>query len=157
VLLSPETYMAIRTPPASSRIFAPCVLVLTLAAWGLLVFFSAQAMAAGTPGTVQGVGRMGYGAPAPAAPRPNFAGPGDFERGYVGPAPGSDPWNRDADFRARNYQTLHGPQPQFATPPQVGTPSTREFEPAPLPTLPKPPLPGDRDMPATSPSPAPPR
>ena len=148
--------MAIRTPLASTCILAPCILapcilVLTLTAWGMPVFFPEEVMAARSPGTIQGVGRLGYGAPAPAAPRPGFAAPGDFERGYTGSAPGSDPWNRDADFGARNYQARHGPQPQYATPPQIGTDGARE--PAPLPTLPKPPLPGDRDMPADSPAP----
>jgi len=133
------------TYKSGSRVAAAgCIFVLTL-------FCSGEALAAGTGNAIRGVGRMGYGAPAPAAPRPSSAAPGDFERGYSGPAPGSDPWNRDADFRARNYQTLHGPQPQFAAPPQTGPPGTREFEPAPLPTLPKPPLPGDRDMPSDSP------
>jgi len=101
-------------------------------------------------GTIRGVGTMGYGAPA-APSRPGSAAPGDFERGYSGSMPNSDPWNRDADFKARNYQLRHGPQPEYATPPP-GV-AGGGLEPAPLPTLPKPPLPGDRDMPADNPNP----
>lgn len=103
-------------------------------------------------GTIRGVGTMGYGPSTPGAPPRSSYGntPGDFNRGYEGnsPSPG-DPWNREADFKARNYQFRHGPQPQFATPPRSPEGTTA---PSPgLPSLPKPPLPGDRDMPAGSP------
>jgi hypothetical protein len=124
-----------------------CIVALVFAVWGMQLFFSGDAVAAGT---IKGVGTMGYGAPAPASPPRSFGAPGDFERGYSGSMPNSDPWNRDADFKARNYQLRYGPQPQFATPPGV---AGGALEPAPLPTLPKPPLPGDRDMPSDSPTP----
>jgi hypothetical protein len=122
-----------------------CIFTLALTVWGIQ-----EAMAAGS---IKGVGTMGYGAPASSSPPGSTFGgaPGDYARGYTGSMPDSDPWNRDADFRARNYQLLHGPQPRYAMPPQSGTAGAREA--APLPTLPKPPLPGDRDMPADSPAP----
>ena len=105
-------------------------------------------------GSIKGVGTMGYGAPAAGAPprSSHGASPRDFQRGYEGHHPGGDPWNRDADFKARNYETRYGPQPRMATPPQ-GRPGAAPVEPG-LPPLPKPPLPGDRDMPADSPAPA---
>lgn len=110
-------------------------------------------------GLVKGVGTMGYGTPATPAPPASSYGntPGDFVRGYEGnsPVPG-DPWNREADLRARDYMFKNGPAPQYATPPaEVGKP-TSPVAPTP-PTLPKPPLPGDTDMPAVSPGPAPTR
>lgn len=72
----------------------------------------------GPPG---GVGGMGYGRAAPPAP-PSSAAPSpygserDFQRGYAGNVP-NDPWHRDADFSARDYQLRHGPAPQHAYPP----------------------------------------
>lgn len=110
-------------------------------------------------GTVQGVGTLGYGTSAPATPPRSGYGstPGDYARGYEGnsPVPG-DPWNREADLRARDYQQKNSPPPQIATPPGPSAPSVKPpvTEPAPLPSLPKPPLPGDTDMPAVSPGPA---
>lgn len=97
-------------------------------------------------GPIRGVGTMGYGSPAPASRPPSSYGstPGDYRRGYEGPSPSpGDPWNRESDFKARDYTTRHGPQPGFAAPPQSpqGTPST----PRALPALPRPPLPGDQD------------
>lgn len=105
-------------------------------------------------GTIQGVGTMGYGAPAPGVPpRSSFGDtPGDFRRGYEGNIPGNDPWGREADFKDRSYRMRHGPQPQYAAPPPDGTGSGPGA--ATRPPLSKPPLPGDRDMPADSPAPA---
>ena len=102
-------------------------------------------------GIIRGVGSMGYGAPAQGSrPGGSFGStPGDYRRGYEGAAPGSDPWNREADFKARDYQIRHSPPPQYAAPPPGK--SGPEKEAPPLPSLPKPPLPGDRDMPAGSP------
>ena len=95
---------------------------------------------------------MGYGSPAPAArPRSSFGGtPGDYARGYEGmsPTPG-DPWNREADFKARNYQERHSPPPAFATPPE-GPAYMPPVEPS-LPASPKPPLPGGQDLSVGSP------
>ena len=119
----------------------------------LLFCFLAQAALAAQP--VRGVGTMGYGSPAPSAPPRSSYGntPGNYQRGYEGnsPSPG-DPWNREADFKARNYQLRHGAQPEFASPPERSVSSPPATQP--LPTLPKPPLPGDADMPASSPGPA---
>lgn len=105
-------------------------------------------------GSIRGVGGMGYGASAPGArPRSSFGNtPGDYRRGYEGNMPGGDPWNREADFKARNYEIRHSPEPQYALP-SSGERGTDLVEQPPLPTLPKPPLPGDRDMPADSPAP----
>lgn len=111
-------------------------------------------------GPIQGVGTLGYGSSMPAVPPRSSYGntPGDYARGYEGnsPVPG-DPWHREADMRARDYQLKNSPPAQVATPPAetgrvVGPPDT-----APTPSLPKPPLPGDTDMPAVSPGPAPSR
>lgn len=117
---------------------------------GEIPAFYGQTFAAGS---IKGVGAMGYGAPAPASPpRPTYGNtPGDYQRGYEGHRPGLDPWHREADFKARNYQLRYGPQPQIASPPPgVSVPGGPEPG---LPTLPKPPLPGDRDMPADKPEP----
>lgn len=105
-------------------------------------------------GAIRGVGTMGYGSSTPGAPpRSSFGNsPNDYRRGYEGnsPYPG-DPWGREADFKARNYETRHGPQPQLATPPASPSPTPA---PAPVyPGSPKPPLPGDRDF-ETAPPPA---
>ena len=108
------------------------------------------AKAAGTGG----VGTMGYGSSTPGAPpRSSFGNtPGDYRRGYEGhsPYPG-DPWGREADFKARNYEQRHGPQPEFATPPDssVSPPAPRPA----YPSTPKPPLPGDNPF-ETAPPPA---
>lgn len=98
-------------------------------------------------GNIRGVNSLGYNSPAPgSAPRSSYGNnPGDYRRGYEGnsPYPG-DPWNREADFKARNYQQQHGPQPQSASPPDTAT-TTRP--PAQVyPSLPRPPLPGDKDF-----------
>lgn len=105
-------------------------------------------------GTVKGVGTLGYGAPAPATPPPSSYGnaPGDYRRGYEGPSPTpGDPWHREGDFKARDYQFRHGPQPGYAEPPQPAAPPAGLPSPE-YPSLPKPPLPGDRDMPSDSPT-----
>ena len=111
-------------------------------------------------GTVQGVGTLGYGSSTPASPPRSSYGstPGDFNRGYEGnsPVPG-DPWNREADLRARDYQLKNSPPAQVASPPADTGRVAAPPEPAPTPSLPKPPLPGDTDMPAVSPGPAPSR
>ena len=104
-------------------------------------------------GSVRGVGALGYGAPAPAAPpRPSYGGtPGDYARGYEGmsPVPG-DPWHREGDLKARDYPLRNGPQPEYASPPAApgsgGTAPDVTVPPA-LPSLPRPPLPGDADIP----------
>jgi hypothetical protein len=104
-------------------------------------------------GSVRGVGTVGYGSSArPAPPPPAYGGtPGDYGRGYEGLSPAhGDPWHRESDFKARDYLTRHGPpQPDSAVPPRGSTaplPAESRF-----PALPKPPLPGDRDMPSDSP------
>ena len=107
-------------------------------------------------GTIRGVGTMGYGSSTPGSPpRSSFGNnPNDYRRGYEGssPTPG-DPWGREADFKARNYELRHGPQPQFATPPASPSPAPA---PAPVyPSSPKPPLPGDRDFETFPPPPMP--
>jgi hypothetical protein len=106
-------------------------------------------------GPIRGVGSLGYGAPAPAAPpRPSYGGnPGDYARGYEGTAP-NDPWHREGDLKARDFQTRYGPQPESATPPASTARPYPVHSPAPAPSLPKPPLPGDSDMPAVSPGPS---
>lgn len=111
-------------------------------------------------GTVQGVGTLGYGSSAPASPpKSSYGGtPGDFARGYEGnsPTPG-DPWHREADLRARDYQFKNSPPPVVAAPPAESGRTVAAPVAPPTPSLPKPPLPGDSDMPAVSPGPAPSR
>lgn len=90
---------------------------------GALLFASlAPPVLAAAP--IRGVGTMGYGAPAPSAPPRSSYGntPGDFRRGYEGnsPSPG-DPWNREADLKARNYELRHSAPPEFAAPPETGS------------------------------------
>lgn len=109
-------------------------------------------------GTIRGVGTLGYGGSAsPSSPPPRSYGgaPGDYGRGYEGLSPANgDPWHRESDFKARDYIMRHSPAPALAAPPQTlpGTPAGPGLPDQPLPTLPKPPLPGDRDMPSDSPT-----
>jgi hypothetical protein len=103
-------------------------------------------------GSVRGVGTLGYGSSArPAPPPPAYGGtPGDYARGYEGLSPAhGDPWHRESDFKARDYLMRHGPQPDLAAPPRGSAPPLPAE--SRFPTLPKPPLPGDRDMPSDSP------
>lgn len=106
-------------------------------------------------GTIRGVGTMGYGPSTPGSPPRSSYGntPGDYRRGYEGnsPYPG-DPWGREADFKARNYEQRNGPQPQYAAPPSAAAPV-----PAPspsYPSTPRPPLPGDHPFETAPPAPA---
>lgn len=147
------------TPGRLSKLLTPSLLLMASPGRYSTSFQDDEALPVmlAASGLVKGVGTMGYGAPAAPTPPPSSYGntPGDFVRGYEGnsPVPG-DPWNREADLRARDYMLKHGPAPQYATPPaEVGKP-TPPAAPA-TPTLPKPPLPGDTDMPAVSPGPAP--
>lgn len=94
---------------------------------------------------IRGVRTMGHGSPPPSAPPRSSYGntPNDYRRGYEGnsPSPG-DPWGREADFKARNYEQRHNPLPPAVPSPQSPAPA-----PAPgYPSSPKPPLPGDRDF-----------
>lgn len=93
---------------------------------------------------IRGVSRMGYGrAASPAPPRSSYGGsPNDYRRGYEGhsPEPG-DPWNREADFKARNYMLRHGPAPEDASPPEYAPPAPPKRPGLPSPS--KPPLPGE--------------
>lgn len=106
-------------------------------------------LAAAAP--IRGVGSLGYGSRAPATPpRPSYGGtPGDYRRGYEGHSPG-DPWNREADLKARNFEQRYSAPPAYASPPASAS-VPPQTPPAALPSLPKPPLPGDADMPAGSP------
>ena len=74
----------------------------------------------GGSGGIGGVSTLGYGAPAPSAPpAPAYGGsPVDYAKGYEGAAP-NDTWGRQNDMLARDYMTKYGPQPQYATPPNV--------------------------------------
>jgi hypothetical protein len=72
-------------------------------------------------GRVGGVGALGFGAPSGgsfAGRGGGYGSPGGFLRGYEGNAPDRDFWNRDADFRRRDYTLLHGPQPVAGSPPR---------------------------------------
>ena len=142
---APATASRQGPPPASQRGSMMC-LKLSQSNKALKGFVTAA-------GPVRGVGALGHGPPAQAAPppRPAYGGaPGDYARGYEGmnPMPG-DFWHRESDFRARNYTTRHGPPPIYAAPPQSppGGGGGRVIEPY-DPILPKPPLPGDSDPPA---------
>ncbi|MCC8194700.1 MAG: hypothetical protein LIP28_08660 [Deltaproteobacteria bacterium] len=68
--------------------------------------------------TIGGTGSLGFGAPAQPAPpgRDTYGTPGGYARGYEGWGR-NDFWNRDSDFRQRDYQFKHGPPPAYATPP----------------------------------------
>ena len=107
-------------------------------------------------GPMRGVDTLGYGASMPSvAPRSSYGTtPGDYARGYEGNSP-NDPWNREADMKARDYQLKNSPPAAVATPPAATGITVPPREPSPSPSLPKPPLPGDTDMPAISPGPAP--
>lgn len=76
-----------------------------------------------------GVGSLGYGSSEPGSPPRSSYGnnPNDYRRGYEGnsPYPG-DPWNRETDFKARNYQQRHEPEPQYASPPDAGPARSRK-------------------------------
>lgn len=100
-------------------------------------------------GPIRGVGTLGYGNSAPSSPpRPPYGGgPTDFSKGREGPISGPpDFFGREADLRARDFQTKYGPQPQYATPPAAVSPGV-SYPPGRLPSSPKPPLPGDNRMP----------
>lgn len=133
----------------------------------LLAFFLPALSPGALPGTeakaasmTRGVGRSGAPAPPSSAPSSSYGrSPRDFSRGYEGAAPG-DPWNRESDFKSRSYQFRHGPEPSHAEPPFLHYAPSIAHPPraggtgadqGPESTLPKPPLPLDRDMPGDSP------
>jgi hypothetical protein len=101
---------------------ALCLLALLLAALPVPSGLSAQAKAASSPvylaaGPVRGVGTLRPLPPLHSSPPSAYSGnPQDFHRGYVGNGP-NDPWHRDNDFKARDYQFRYGPLPEYATPP----------------------------------------
>lgn len=104
--------------------------------------------------TVRGVGTMGYGTSSPGAPpRSSFGNtPNDYKRGYEGNSPNpGDPWGREADFKARNYEQRHNPSPQPAAPPSPPSPAPASAPP--YPSSPRPPLPGDRSFETAPPAP----
>lgn len=68
----------------------------------------------------RGVPALGAPKHMPHSPPPAYGGsPRDYQRGYVGHSPGSDPWHRDSDFKARDYQFRYGPPPQVSAPPPL--------------------------------------
>lgn len=85
-------------------------------------------------GGVQGVGRLGFGAPSSpsSSGQSTYGTPGGYVRGYENPSGSGDFWHRDYDFYQRDYQLKHGPEPQYATPPKGFTPY-RGLSPAPSP------------------------
>ncbi|MDR2744204.1 MAG: hypothetical protein LBB66_03250 [Desulfovibrio sp.] len=79
-------------------------------------------------GPVRGLGTLRPLPPPRSAPPPPYSGnPQDFHRGYAGNSP-NDPWHRDNDFKARDYQLRYGPQPEYAAPPQSRDPAHPGFD-----------------------------
>lgn len=125
---------------------------------GLLLLLAVAALIpplrADAADTVRGVGTMGYGSSSPGTPpRSSFGNtPNDYRRGYEGNSPNpGDPWGREADFKARNYEQRHNPSPQPtapATPPSPAPASASGY-----PSSPKPPLPGDKSFETAPPAP----
>ncbi|MDL2315940.1 hypothetical protein LJC59_02540 [Desulfovibrio sp. OttesenSCG-928-A18] len=96
-------------------------------------------------GPIRGVGTMGYGrSAAPARPAPPYGGgQSDFTKGREGNASSPpDFFGREADLKARDFQLKYGPPPEYAIPPAAASPGVSR-PPAALPSLPRPPLPGD--------------
>lgn len=87
--------------------------------------------------SIQGVGRLGFGAPAAPSPpgRSSYGTPGGYVRGYESPSGIGDFWGRDRDFFQRDYQFKHGPEPSRATPPKDFSPSRRATSGAPSSSL----------------------
>ncbi|MDR1490731.1 MAG: hypothetical protein LBS65_09690 [Desulfovibrio sp.] len=105
---------------------APCLLSLLFTALPILP--GIQAKAGSSPvhlaaGPVRGLGTLRPLPPLRASPpSPYSNNPQDFHRGYVGNSP-NDPWHRDNDFKARDYQLRYGPQPEYAAPPRSYDPA----------------------------------